>query len=157
DMFAFVVDESGLRVTRLGDRGTIASAAADLHDRLLDPESPQSDIRASASHLAELVLWPLTSQLSDKHRLIIVPDDGLHTVPFNVLPWSNRDSDRQVLHHAEVSIAPSALFLTRVRPESSQHAVAPRIELIGDPVFRISDWKNECTDAIATQTSASAA
>lgn len=146
DMFAFVADERGLRVVRLGDRGSITNAAADLHDRLLDPESPTNEVHDSARRLAELVLWPITSQLTDS-RLIIVPDDGLHTVPFNILPWSNRESDRLVLQHAEVSVAPSALFLTRVRPASDSHSRAPRIELLGDPVFRIADWRHECTES----------
>ena len=153
DMFAFVVNESGLHVMRLGDRQKIANAAAQLHDRLLDAEAPQSEVREAARRLAELVLWPLTTQLSGK-RLIFVPDDALHTVPFNVLPWSGDAADLLVLQHAEVSIAPSALFLTRIRANSSQHTHAPRIELLGDPVFRISDWHRECTDAVAAQASA---
>jgi len=143
DMFAFVVNESGLHVTRLGDRQKIAAIAAELHDRLLDAEAPQNEVRETAERLAALVLWPLSTELSGK-RIIFVPDDGLHTVPFNVLPWSSNPADQLVLQHAEVSIVPSALFLTRIRAAVSQHASAPRVELIGDPVFRISDWQREC-------------
>ena len=150
DMFAFVVNESGLHVTRLGDAQKISSAAAELHDRLLEAEAPQSEVRAAAHRLAELVLWPLGTQLSGK-RIIFVPDDGLHTVPFNILPWSDKESERLVLQHAEVSIVPSALFLTRLRVNNSQHTNTPRIELLGDPVFRVSDWQHECTDAFAGQ------
>jgi CHAT domain-containing protein/tetratricopeptide (TPR) repeat protein len=146
DMFAFVVNRSGLHAFRLGDRQKIASAAAELQDRLLDAEAPQSEVREAAQRLAALVLWPLSTQLSGK-RIIFVPDDGLHTIPFSVLPWSPKASDLLVLQHAEVSIVPSALFLTRIRANSSQHVSAPRIELLGDPVFRISDWRHECTDA----------
>ena len=153
DMFAFVVNESGLHVIRLGDRQAISTAAGELHDRLLDAEAPQADVRESARRLAELVLWPLGPQLSGK-RIIFVPDDGLHTVPFNVLPWSSKESDLLVLQHAEVSIAPSALFLTRSRIDSTQNTHTPRIELLGDPVFRVSDWHRECTDATVGQTSA---
>lgn len=150
DMFAFVVNERGLQVIRLGDRQTIASAAADLHDRLLDAETPRSEVRESARRLAELVLWPLARQLSGQ-RIIFAPDDGLHTVPFNILPWSVKDSDLLVLQHAEVSIVPSALFLTRLHANNPQHTNSPRIELLGDPVFRISDWRRECTDTAAEQ------
>jgi CHAT domain-containing protein len=155
DMFAFVVNESGLHVIRLGDRLKIASAAAELHDRLLDAEAPQSEVRETARRLAELVLWPLGPQLAGK-RLIFVPDDGLHTVPFNVLPWSGKSSTDLVLHHAEVSSVPSALFLTQVRTNGPQHTNAPRIELFGDPVFRVSDWHRECRDAMSEQISARA-
>jgi CHAT domain-containing protein len=155
DMFAFVVNESGLHVIRLGDRQSIASAAAELNDRLLDAEAPQSEVRETARRLAALVLWPLSTQLSGK-RIIFVPDEGLHTIPFNALPWSPKASDLLVLQHAEVSIVPSALFLTRIHANISQHSSAPRIELIGDPVFRIADWHRECTDSVAGQATARA-
>jgi CHAT domain-containing protein len=151
EMLAFVVNESGLHITRLGDRQKIASAAAELHDRLMDAETPADEVRRAAQRLAQLILWPLTPQLSGK-RIVVVPDEGLHTIPFNVLPWSSKPSDLLVLQHAEVSIAPSAQFLTRVRATSTGHSSAPRIELLGDPVFRISDWRRECTEAMIQQT-----
>jgi CHAT domain-containing protein len=153
DMFAFVVNESGLHVTRLGDVRKISAAAADLHDRLLDADTPQSEVHESARRLAQIVLWPIRTQLSGK-RIIFVPDGDLHTVPFNLLPWSDKDSDLLVLQHAEISIAPSALFLTRLRANNPQHTNTPRIELLGDPVFRISDWRRECTDILPASTSA---
>jgi hypothetical protein len=152
-MFAFIVNDSGLRVVRLGDRQKISAAAADLHDRLLDPESPRSDIRTSARQLAELVLWPLTAQLGAK-RLIFVPDEGLHTIPFNILPWSPTATDQLVLQHAEVAIVPSALFLTRVQANMPARVGAPRVELLGDPVFRIADWNHECADSVSGQKTA---
>src|SRR5262249_14834241 len=105
-----------------------------------------SEVRESARRLAELVLWPLSAQLSGKH-IIFVPDDGLHTIPFNVLPWSAKPSEELVLQHAEGSIAPSALFLTRLHAQTSQHVSAPRIEVLGYPVFRVSDWRHECVAA----------
>lgn len=153
DLFAFVVNENGLQVTRLAARRQIANAAAELHDRLLDAEAPQSEVRQSARRLAELVLWPIRQQLSGK-RTLFVPDDGLHTIPFSVLPWSDRESDLLLLQHTEVSIVPSALFLTRTHAGVSQVANSPRIALLGDPVFRISDWRRECTDAMTEQTHA---
>lgn len=153
DMFAFIVNDSGLRVVRLGDRQKISAAAADLHDRLLDPESPRSDIRTSARQLAELVLWPLTAQLGAK-RLIFVPDEGLHTIPFNILPWSATTSDHLVLQHAEVAIVPSARFLTRMQANLPARDSAPRVELLGDPVFRIADWNHECADPVNGQKTA---
>jgi CHAT domain-containing protein len=153
DMFAFVVNENGLHATRLGDRRKIASAAAELHDLLLDPEAPPNEVSETARRLAELVLWPISAQLLGQ-RLVIVPDDGLHAIPFNVLPWSEKPSDLLVLQHAEVSIVPSALFLTRVRTNGNQRSNAPRIELLGDPVFRLSDWRRECTDATGDETTA---
>jgi CHAT domain-containing protein len=155
DMFAFVVNDSGIRVVPLGDRQKISAAAADLHDRLLDPESPRSEIRTSARQLAKLVLWPLTAQLGAK-RLIFVPDEGLHTIPFNILPWSATATDQLVLQHAEVAIVPGARFLTRVQANMPARVSAPRVELLGDPVFRIADWNHQCADPVSGQKTARA-
>jgi len=143
DLFAFVIRPDRTEVVRLGARADIASAAAELQRRLRDPEGAASEVRQSAAQLARLVLWPLVPYLTGK-RIILVPDDALHTVPLNVLPWSDSPADRLVLHHAEVSVVPSALFLTRLRRQSAPRESAPRIELIGDPVFRQADWRREC-------------
>lgn len=147
DMFAFVIGSAGgVQLVQLGDRREIATAAGDLRDALRDPEAPPATVRSAAERLARLVLWPLTGKLSGR-RLIFVPDDALHTVPFAALPWSANTADGLLLQHSESSVIPSALFLTRVHALSRVRGNAPRIELIGDPVFRISDWRRECAQA----------
>jgi len=146
DLFAIVVHDAQVSVVRLGGRREIAEAAAALQDGLRDHETPASDTRASAQRLARLVLWPLTGSLTTR-RVLIVPDDALHTIPFNVLPWSPSSQDQLVLQHAEVSVLPSALFLTRIQARAPIHTSAPQIELLGDPVFRTLDWRNRCEGA----------
>jgi CHAT domain-containing protein/tetratricopeptide (TPR) repeat protein len=145
DMFAFVLGEHGLRVVRLGDRAEIANAAGELRDRLRDSETPATAVRASAQRLARLVLWPLRDQLGSR-RLIFVPDDVLHTIPFAVLPWSAESDSELLLQHAETTSAPSALFLNNVHLAGPAPGTAPRIELVGDPIFRIADWQRECVE-----------
>ena len=148
DMFAFVVGEHGLSVVQLGSRADIDAAAGELLERLRDSETPGAAVRSAADRLAHLVLWPLRAQLTGR-RLIFVPDGALHTIPFSVLPWSEQPDTELVLQHAETSSAPSALFLTDVRVASTVPNGAPRIELIGDPVFRITDWRRECLEHAA--------
>jgi CHAT domain-containing protein len=63
-----------------------------------------------------------------------------------VLPWAPEANQQLVLQHAEVTVIPSALFLMRVPPGASTHSEMPRLALIGDPVFRVSDWRRQCTD-----------
>ena len=109
-------------------------------------------MRAAAARLARLVLWPLGRNLAAK-RIIFVPDDALHTVPFTVLPWSANAGDQLVVQHAETSVIPSALFLTNVHIAAVAHSETPRIELIGDPVFRVSDWRRKCLANAASESS----
>jgi CHAT domain-containing protein len=145
DMFAFVLDANTLGVVRLGDRAVISTAVSQLRDRLRDPESPASTVQQAARRLAELVIWPVQSKIAAR-RIIFVPDDSLHTIPFAVLPWSSEAQAPLLVQRAETVVAPSALFLTHARVAGQASSAAPRIELIGDPVFRISDWRRECLD-----------
>jgi CHAT domain-containing protein len=102
-------------------------------------------VRAAAQKVARLVLWPITQYLTSG-RIVFVPDDALHTVPMAVLPWGDDPNQRLVLEHAETVVIPSALFLTHVPHAASEHSNSPRLALVGDPVFRISDWRRECTE-----------
>ena len=145
DMFAFVVADGNVSVVRLGSRHEIEHAALTLQDRIRDAETPPGEVRDAAQELARQVLWPLNGRMAAK-RIILVPDDALHTIPFNVLPWSS-DSKDLVVNHVELSVVPSALFLTHVVAMPPARDAAPRIELIGDPVFRMPDWRRECVDS----------
>jgi CHAT domain-containing protein/tetratricopeptide (TPR) repeat protein len=144
-MLAFIVSGEHAQVVHLGDAGDIARATAQLRERLRDTETPPSEVREAAQALARLVLWPITPHLRDG-RIVLVPDDALHTVPFAVLPWAPDPNQQLVLQHAETTVIPSALFLTRVHPGASAHSEMPRLALIGDPVFRVADWHRECTE-----------
>jgi CHAT domain-containing protein/tetratricopeptide (TPR) repeat protein len=147
-MLAFILTGDNMRVVNLGDSREIAAATADLRDRLRDTEAPTEEVRTAAQKLARLVLWPITRYLGDG-RLIFVPDDALHTVPMAVLPWTDAANQQLLVQHAESVVIPSALFLTRVHHAASLHSDMPRLALIGDPVFRISDWRRECTETKA--------
>jgi CHAT domain-containing protein len=145
EMLAFVIGPKQVQVVHLGDSREIARATAELRDLLRNAETPASEVHVAAKSLAKLVWWPITPYLRGG-RVVVVPDDALHTVPLAALPWSADDSQQLVLQHAETSVIPSALFLNRVRPAASTHSEMPRIALIGDPVFRVADWHRECVE-----------
>lgn len=145
EMLAFIIGPNQARVVHLGDTAEIEQATSELRDRLRDTEAPPAEVHAAAKALAKRVLWPITPFLPTD-RIVFVPDDGLHTVPLAVLPWS-ADSDQQLLlQQAESAVIPSALFLTHVHATASLHSETPRVALIGDPVFRVADWRRECIE-----------
>ena len=157
EMLAFVISADTAHVIHLGSTREISRITGDLRDRLRNTDTPADEVRTAAQELARRIWWPLTAYLP-AGRLVIVPDDALNTIPFSVLPWAQDSSQQTVLQHAEMAVIPSALFLTRVHPAASVHSETPRIALIGDPVFRISDWRRECTrtDTAAAQDAPSA-
>jgi CHAT domain-containing protein len=145
EMLAFVIDGENARVVHLGDSQAIARATTELRDRLRDTETPPSEVQAAAETLARLIWWPVVPYLQGG-RIAVVPDDALHTVPLAVLPWSKDPAQAMVVQHAESVVIPSALFLVNVHSRASTHSEAPRVALIGDPVFRVADWRRECID-----------
>jgi CHAT domain-containing protein/tetratricopeptide (TPR) repeat protein len=154
EMLAFVISADHVQVVHLGDSREIARATAELRDRLRDTETPAEEVRAAAKELARLVLWPIAAFLP-AGRIVVVPDDALNTVPLAVLPWASDPSQQLLLQRAETTVIPSALFLMRIHPAASVHAEMPRITLIGDPVFRVADWRRQCSDTEAAAPTAS--
>ena len=146
ETLAFVIGADSARVIHLGNTREIGRATGELRDRLRDTDAPASEVRAAAQELARRIWWPITANLPEGGRLVIVPDDALNTIPFAVLPWAQDAGQQLILQHAETAVIPSALFLTRVHPAASVHSETPRIALIGDPVFRVADWRRECTE-----------
>jgi CHAT domain-containing protein len=145
-MLAFVIDGEHIHLVPLGSRHDIATAATSLYERVRNPESAVSDVRDAARKVAELALWPVAQFVSHR-RLIFIPDDALHTVPFAVLPWAGGSAAPMVVQRNELSIMPSTLFVTRAGPNHAKFDSAPRLELIGDPVFRAADWQRECRES----------
>ncbi|MGH8219384.1 MAG: CHAT domain-containing protein [Steroidobacteraceae bacterium] len=143
DMFAFVVDSQGSHVVDLGDSEMIDHAAIDLATQLRATEPDSARIHAAARQLSRLVLWPIARFLSEK-RLLVVPDDALHTVPFAVLEWPGGTSGQLVIQRDDVSVLPSALFLEHGAGSDSSATSSLRITLIGDPVFRKNLWERTC-------------
>ena len=144
DAVAFVVDPLHIRVVHLGDREALARAAAELGAELRAAEPLPQRVRAAAARLAELALWPLSGYLPGE-RIVFVPDDALHGVPFAILPWSRETGSGLLIQHAESSVAPSATLLRRWEsgtPESPGEP--PRFVLLGDAIFSASSWRREC-------------
>jgi CHAT domain-containing protein len=145
EMYAFVIDGASISVTRLGTTQEIAAAAENLYDEVRNRESAYSDVQRAAAKLAQLVLWPVSAKLTHR-RVVIVPDDSLHTVPFTVLPWSPDAGAPLFVERAELSVVPSTLFVTHPRNLAARRGGSPRLALIGDPVFKASRWERECAD-----------
>ena len=149
ELYAFVIDGADIHVVRLGNRKRINAAAAELYERLHDPEIAAADVQHAARSLAQLALWPVTPFVR-RDRLIVVADDSLHTIPFALLPWSQDSNSTAVLQHAQSALAPSALFLMQhAEVPRARSTAAPSFVLIGDPIFRSADWQRECAGGAA--------
>jgi CHAT domain-containing protein len=81
--------------------------------------------------------------------VVFIPADALHTVPFALLPWSEAKDAPLLVQRMELSVMPSTLFIAHASATRASMASAPRLELIGDPVFRKADWQRECHTSLS--------
>ncbi|HTV51544.1 MAG TPA: hypothetical protein VME21_10160, partial [Steroidobacteraceae bacterium] len=137
DLYAFVADGHGLRLLRLGDRERIAASAAQLGEALRANQTEAAAIAPAARALADQVLVPLQPYL-DRKRVILVPDDALHTIPFALLPWRSPGVMELLVQHVQLSMLPAASMLSDSQPPAS---TGQRFVLLGDPVFRRLQWE----------------
>ena len=149
EMYAFVIDSERISVTRLGSLQEIATAAAGLYERVRNSESAPSTCNARQRNSRNWCLWPVAEQIKRK-RVILIPDDSLHTVAFAVLPWSPEQNSELFVERAELSVMPSTRFVTHSRTPQATHVRTPRFELIGDPVFGTLEWTRECADGASS-------
>jgi CHAT domain-containing protein len=109
--------------------------------------SPNDDLvlratRANLEALSELLIAPIADAVAGARRLVVVPHDGLHQLPFHALPWK----DGWLCDAHEIVYAPSAAvygYCRDARPTATgpaavfglPDAAAPRIE---DEVRRVA-------------------
>ncbi|MGH8258696.1 MAG: CHAT domain-containing protein, partial [Steroidobacteraceae bacterium] len=147
DMYAFVTDGATMHAVHLGPRAAIAHAAAAFLRQLRKPEPVVPLIRQTAKDLARLVWWPLRPYLSGQ-RIVIVPDDALHTIPFAALPWSSESPSDLTVQHVAVSSVPATLLLARNVPNGAARRGRDRFVLLGDPVLRLNLWRRNCAGSV---------
>jgi CHAT domain-containing protein len=126
----FVTTRRGVRTVSLASADTLLP----LVRRLLAAIESGDDAIGLARGLGDTLLAPALDSLgAGITRLVIVPDGGLHRVPFDALRL--RDG-RAALERYEISLAPSAAVATLLWKRGTTSATAPaRVLAFGDPAF----------------------
>jgi CHAT domain-containing protein/tetratricopeptide (TPR) repeat protein len=151
---AFIITRSGLNYIHMPvERDTIVRLAGSISPWLFrnshggNAVSPR--IRSfynptDAARLSALIFSPLKQYLEGKTHLIIVPDDILHYIPFEALPFSADgtsgpgDFDRMqfLLHHYTIHYLPAVGMTGWIQPRRT-HA-EERLLAIGNPEFGLN-------------------
>lgn len=112
----------------LPGREVIETAARKLHRLMSNRRTRQVAIDRRSMEVAELLLGPVASRLSQQ-RLVIVAPDVLQYVPFEAL----------LIDRHEVVRNPSATVLARLRARSAAREPSQGVGLLGDGVFSALD------------------
>lgn len=138
----------------LPPRGEIEPMVAKLSRRILDRRRVLAEraFENGVTRLGEMLLGPVAERLEGR-RLLIVPDGGLHDLPFGVLPLPGEDRGYEPLVlRSELVVLPSVSMLYRLRAVRRDRARAPKaLAVIADPVFDPHDARLGGVSGIASR------
>ena len=154
--YLFVLTKDGIRTHKLPKRSLIENEIREMNRSigLMTPDSTrdkqqitegQLSFQVSLQRLSSLLLSPVTEQLAQVKKVVIVPDGALQYVPFNALPLSRlnggiADSFNPLIATHEVSFVPSISVLVALRRRATELSPpAMKIAIIADPVFELDD------------------
>ncbi|MBL8174508.1 MAG: CHAT domain-containing protein [Bryobacterales bacterium] len=120
--YLWIARRDGIQATSLGPAAAIEATADDLRAALRADGNPAPAL----AKLDSLLFRAVAAELAAVRRLYVVPDGGLHLVPFAAFPS---------LGAKPLAILPSAGFLTLPRGARWKGPVA----VFADPVYEIGD------------------
>ena len=134
--YAWTITRNEIISHELPAEAVITEAAQKVYTLLTATPSAESEtqLAEASDQLSKLILQPLAESL-DKRRIIVVADDALNYIPFQMLPEPAAKSERLIDRH-EVINAPSASILGELRQETARRqSPAKVLAAFGDPVF----------------------
>lgn len=100
------------------------------------------DILKASQSLFSIIFQPVIPLLTDKSRLVVVPDKSLFKIPFAAL--MNPDTGRYLIEDYAVAVTPSANVYVRGLKRNKELAkhLPNNILVIGNPSFDVSEHPN---------------
>lgn len=142
--FAWVVTPTSITGHRLPPRAEIEAAARAAYGHVANSHrrTAAAQARVTLSRLSDQILRPLAGRLRTP-RLVIVPDGGLHYVPFAALPDprpSQASTPRPLIVRSEVITLPSASAAAALRAMTvARRPALKSVAVFADPVLEPGD------------------
>ena len=138
ELLAWVISNAGVKLVRMPS----GSKELSQHAQRLTAAIQRSDVQESSElsgAMFDLVIRPVSSHLSGRETLVIVPDGALHGIPFAAL--KDRVTGRYLVEDHAVVVTPSATMFSRA---SARLTAAPitgneRLLVIGNPRLDSAD------------------
>ena len=134
--YVWAITRNNIVSYELAPEPAITAAAQKVYKLLSTPPdaATENELTQASHELSNLVLAPVAKSL-DKRRIILVADDVLNYIPFQMLPTGTGNSSRLIESH-EIVNAPSASIMGQLRQETARRQPAPKVlAAFGNPVF----------------------
>jgi CHAT domain-containing protein len=134
--YVWAITRNSVEVFELPGADVITNAVRRVYENVSKLPSTESDnnLTKATAELAEMILSPVAAQLTGS-RIIVVADDALNYIPFQLLPNRSANNEPLVAKYQIIN-TPSASVLAQLRQEKQRRD--PRTKVLaafGDPVF----------------------
>jgi CHAT domain-containing protein/Tfp pilus assembly protein PilF len=146
--YVWAITRNGIVSYELPAQAVITEAAQKFYKLLITPPSEKTEnlLTQAAHELGEMVLSPVASELN-RRRVIVVADDVLNYIPFQVLPAPPANQEPLVANY-EIINAPSASILGELRREAERRQPTVKVlAAFGDPIFAPSYAQRKDTNS----------
>lgn len=134
--YVWAVTRNDIHSYELPAQALINEAAQKLYQLLKAAGDGKRDneLKLATQELSQLILSPVTPELN-KRRVIVVSDDALNYIPFQIMP-APFAGDEPLVASSEIINAPSASILGQLREETERRQAPTKVlAAFGDPVF----------------------
>jgi len=137
--YVWIVTRDSFKSRELPARAAVDRVVQTVRDLLQGPVQADTDAKVALAtqELAQMIMVPIDIGLNIR-RLIVVPDDSLNYIPFQVLPVAANTREPLVARY-EIINAPSASILGQLRAEAaSRGGRSKTLAAIGNPEFSLA-------------------
>jgi len=134
--YVWAVTRNDIHSYELPAQALINEAAQKLYQLLKAAGDGKRDneLKLATQELSQLILSPVAPELN-KRRVIVVSDDALNYIPFQIMP-APFAGDEPLVASSEIINAPSASILGQLREETERRQAPTKVlAAFGDPVF----------------------
>ncbi|MCP3957360.1 MAG: CHAT domain-containing protein [bacterium] len=134
--FLFAVTREQISVYDLPEIGVVDSVVEDARTRLLEPPSRfgEHGLRRALEDSTRVLLEPVSNELAQFSRVIIVPSGSLKSFPFSSLPNPNDRTEPWIVQH-ELVFSPSASALGELRETHARRVPGSGFAVLADPAY----------------------
>jgi len=139
EAFAWLLTRGRAQLVELGPAERIDAAARRMHDAMRSWLTGTIDERiARATELHQLIIAPLSSDLSRARTVYFIPDGALHAVPFAALAQGDRTHARFLIDSHDVAVAPAFLAIALDGERRAVRKSSAALVVV-DPVYTRND------------------
>jgi len=140
--YVWIIGKNSVKLVKLPARNDINDAAREFYLALTNREAKNETVVIEKSRkLSRQVLQPLSKEIANLKRLIIIADGSLQLVPFAALTLDANESFEPLGLKREIVTAPSFSSLVFLRENKANRQTSPDklLAIFADPIFQNDD------------------